>query len=92
MSLAEFWFDINDYYIEEKFIDLKKFLFIYLHGSKNLEKIPSIRFWAICIIYAGYGMKILMGDGTIWTIEGLFEELNELLEKKIKKCPSSLGI
>ena len=85
MSLVEFWFDIRNYYYEEKFIDLKKFLFIYLHGSKNLEEIPSIRFWAICIIYAGYGMKIIEGDGTVWTIKGLFEELNELLKKKKEK-------
>ena len=84
-AIAEFWFDIRNYYYEEKFIDLKKFLFIYLHGSKNLEKIPSIKFWAICMTYTGYGMKIIEGDGTVWTIEGLFEELNELLEKKKEK-------
>lgn len=82
MKMFEFWFDVRDYYQEEKFIDLKRFLFLYLYFSKEPQRIPSIRFWAFCIILTSTGFKIMEGDGTIWTIEGLFEEIEELWMKK----------
>lgn len=82
MSLFEFWWDIKDYYQEEKFIDLKRLLLLYMYFSKKLVRVPSIRFWAFCIIITGCGFKIMESDGTIWTIEGLFEELEELWRKK----------
>jgi len=77
--MFEFWFDdVIDYYKEEHFIDLGQFLLLYVHLSKTPQRIPSLHFWAFCIIFTKVGLKIMQGDGTIWTIEGLFEEIEEL--------------
>ena len=78
----EYWFEIKDSL--RKFLSLSDYIltFCYMFKEEHI-RIPSLKFWALTILIIGYrDLKICDIENGIWTVEGCFQEIEELLDNK----------
>jgi len=83
----EYWFDLITSL--RKFLSLSDYILIFLYVFREKHiRIPSIKFWALTILVIGIGdFYICDIENGIWTIEGCFQEIEELLDNKTGDNP-----
>ena len=77
----EYWLDIVDFY-KQKGIHTSDWILHYLYLFGKQIHFPNIRFWAITLLSIVMGVKIYDDTNGIWTVEGCFQEIEELLNNK----------
>lgn len=78
----EYWLDVNDYFEDgfKRGISLDTWTLIYFQIFGKQITFPNLRFWAITLLSIGMGVKIYDTINGYWTIEGCFQEIEEILE------------